>query len=120
MTKKLIKYLAIIFCIFIQINFCNAQINPESKRANHWYFGNKAGLDFTSGNPFILGSNSNDPIGFETNGVQRMILDNGGGGQAGGRLALGNNLPAGFAPVARLLINIKTHTQNFYYKLLKN
>ncbi len=28
-----------------------------------------------SGNPFILGSNSNDPIGFETNGIQRSKLN---------------------------------------------
>ena len=25
------------------------QINPEAKRANHWYFGNGAGIDFSSG-----------------------------------------------------------------------
>ena len=49
--KLKIKYLPFLILLFVKINFCKGQINPESKRANHWYFGNKAGLDFTSGIP---------------------------------------------------------------------
>lgn len=30
------------------LHYCNAQ-NPEAKRAWHWYFGNGAGIDFSSG-----------------------------------------------------------------------
>lgn len=40
------KYLyVIIFCTYC----CFGQTNPEIKRATHWYFGNRAGLDFSSG-----------------------------------------------------------------------
>jgi metal-dependent HD superfamily phosphatase/phosphodiesterase len=28
--------------------------NPEAKRATHWYFGDGAGLDFSSGNPVAV------------------------------------------------------------------
>jgi hypothetical protein len=51
--KLKIKYLPFLILLFVKINFCKGQINPESKRANHWYFGNKAGLDFTSGIPLV-------------------------------------------------------------------
>lgn len=31
-----------------------SQQTPEAKRANHWYFGNGAGLDFSSGSPVAV------------------------------------------------------------------
>ncbi|MCY7409337.1 MAG: T9SS type A sorting domain-containing protein [Chitinophagales bacterium] len=39
----------ILFLLFLcAIHYCYAQ-NPEAKRAWHWYFGNVAGIDFSSG-----------------------------------------------------------------------
>ncbi len=38
---------------FFCVCFSQAQINSDIKRTHHWYFGDKAGLDFTSGNPTI-------------------------------------------------------------------
>ena len=44
----------------------------------------------------------NLPISFHTNGIQRILVDNGGGGFAAGRVAMGNNLPNNFAARDRL------------------
>jgi len=44
------KFLIVMFGLSIGF-LCKSQINPESKRASHWYFGNGAGIDFSSGNP---------------------------------------------------------------------
>lgn len=45
--KKLI--LISLFCI-LHFAFCIAQNNPDIKRTWHWYFGDKAGIDFSGGN----------------------------------------------------------------------
>ncbi len=53
-------------------------------------------------NPFTLGSNTNNAIMFETNNIPRMLINNLGTGSAARRIAMGNNLLAGFIPRSRL------------------
>ena len=51
------SFYKIFFLLFFSVFICYspfsiAQINnPDIKRTNHWYFGEKAGLDFSSGSP---------------------------------------------------------------------
>jgi hypothetical protein len=42
----------IFFCI--GFSFSKAQINSESKRANWWYFGQGAGIDWSTGSPVVV------------------------------------------------------------------
>lgn len=53
-------------------------------------------------NSNYLGSLQNTPIVFGTNNTPRMFINNGLGGNNDGRIAFGNNLPAGFVPLDRL------------------
>ncbi|MDZ4663797.1 MAG: hypothetical protein SGJ15_02870 [Bacteroidota bacterium] len=77
--------------------------------ANDWCDWNAA-----SPIPFSLEHIGNQRMQFSTNGFMRMLLDNGNGAQAGGRVALGNNLIR-FVPQDRLhlhhvtLNNINTY-----------
>lgn len=64
-----------------------------------------------SGSPFSLGSNTNDPINFITNGFQRMIINNGTGAFNQGQIAIGNNLPSTFSPQARFHIHQDGRTE---------
>jgi len=49
------KYFTQILLLFFIITLnCNAQNNPDIKRTWHWYFGGKAGLDFSSGSPVAV------------------------------------------------------------------
>lgn len=52
--------------------------------------------------PFSIEHRGNQRINFSTNGFNRMFIDNGAVGITAGRIAMGNNLPANFAPQARL------------------
>ena len=52
--KLKIKYLPFLILLFVKIIFCKGQINPESKRANNWYFGLGAGIDWSSGSPIVV------------------------------------------------------------------
>lgn len=49
-----------------------------------------------------LGTNNNQPLNIYTNGIGRLKINNGGGGNNAGRIAMGNNLPANFNPSSRL------------------
>lgn len=49
-----------------------------------------------------LGTNNNQPLNFYTNGIGRMLIENGGVGFAEGRIAMFNTLPVGFAAQDRL------------------
>lgn len=87
-------YLLLVCLIYLKLN---AQVNPETKRANHWYFGNKAGLDFSSGTPVAdlssqmyqretgsVMSDSNGNLLFYTNGdtiwnKNHLVMSNGTG-----------------------------------------
>lgn len=40
--------------LFVLVFAGKAQINAETKRANHWYFGQGAGIDWTSGVPVVV------------------------------------------------------------------
>jgi len=45
LLSKYLKY----FILILSIQFTTAQ-----KEATHWYFGEKAGLDFSSGSPVVV------------------------------------------------------------------
>lgn len=49
-----------------------------------------------------IGTNQNRSLLFETNNINRQIIQNGGIGANAGRVAFGNNLPTNFIPQARL------------------
>ena len=49
MRKLYFVFLLSLFTLII-----SAQINSETKRANHWYFGQGAGIDWSSGNPIAV------------------------------------------------------------------
>ena len=52
--KFYLKYLLITVLVVSKINFCEGQINSETKRANHWYFGQGAGIDWSTGSPIAV------------------------------------------------------------------
>jgi hypothetical protein len=61
---------------------------------------------FTGGN-FVnpgdfFGATNNAQLLYKTNAFTRLIIDGGAGTLNSGRVAMGNNLPAGFIPQARL------------------
>ena len=55
--QKIIVYLFVLY-FFLLLSGTAAEAlfsqNPESKRATHWYFGDGAGLDFSSGSPIAV------------------------------------------------------------------
>jgi DNA-binding beta-propeller fold protein YncE len=50
-----------IFAFFLFANISFAQ-NPDIKRTYHWYFGNKAGIDFSSGSPVAVTNSAMNSI----------------------------------------------------------
>jgi len=79
------------------VNPANVSLTARSA----WY---KGGNDNNGAAPNnnIFGTMWNSPIYTYTNGINRMTIFGGGTGTFGGRVALGNNLPATFVPQARL------------------
>lgn len=59
--------------------------------------------------PFSLEHRGNQQMQFSTNGFRRLIIDggpgNGNAGMNGGRIGIGNNLPANFIPQSRIHIH---------------
>lgn len=53
----------------------------------------------------FIGYSNNFVLPFQTNGFNRMLIDNGPGGINAGRISIGNNLPIGFAPQSRIHIH---------------
>lgn len=49
-----------LFSVFICCCFFTKAQHPEAKRATHWYFGNGAGLDFSSGSPVAITDGKHD------------------------------------------------------------
>lgn len=88
----------------------NLQFKAQSTSANNIGLAGK-----------FLGYSNNFVLPFQTNGFTRMILDNGGAGQAFGRLSLGNSLPTGFVPQDRLhLHQIGLFAINNYIRFTNN
>jgi len=58
---------------------------------------------------------NNNPLMFTTNGIERMLINNGGIGVADGRVALGNNLPFGFIPANRLHLHQDSGTNGIQF-----
>ena len=64
MKTKTLKYL-----LFLQVAIATASFGQnELKRTNHWYFSDKAGIDFTSGSPVV------DNSGQLFNGVPSAVI----------------------------------------------
>ncbi|MFH0865902.1 MAG: T9SS type A sorting domain-containing protein [Bacteroidota bacterium] len=85
------------FCIFYSTS-CSAQNNPDIKRTTHWYFGDQAGLDFTSGSP-VVDANYNDSIN-----VQFTMSDT-----CGNLLLYGGPLKGIYGGTGNFLIFNKNH-----------
>lgn len=81
---------------------------PTLAFSQRWRLGGNTNLpaadDITIPGANIFGSNAgfNIAIDFRTNGNTRMLMANGGIGNNAGQIAMGNNLPVGFAAVDRL------------------
>jgi hypothetical protein len=65
--------------LFILTLYLNAQ-NPDLKRTTHWYFGNKCGLDFSSGQPVadtnsVMAVQSNCAVMSDTSGNLLFYTD---------------------------------------------
>ncbi|CAG0986479.1 hypothetical protein FLAV_02066 [Flavobacteriales bacterium] len=72
-----------------------------TQAANAWYRGgNNTAL--TPFNVFGFQTGSNSQIWYQTNGFNRMMMNNGGNAYTDGRIGMGNNLPGTFVPQARL------------------
>jgi len=87
--------------VILSLVTLNAKFHAQSTSANNIGLAGK-----------FLGYSNNFVLPFQTNGFNRMLIDNGAGGQGAGRVALGNNL-TGFTPVDRLhLHQVQTNLQN--------
>ncbi|MCB9360670.1 MAG: tail fiber domain-containing protein [Flavobacteriales bacterium] len=99
------KSILILGCSLISIyGFSQADIaNPVfgHQRTNIRYLGWTPGPGSVPG-PLDIRNDFNEPINISTNGIQRVLVDNGAGGFAAGRVAMGNNLPNNFAAQDRL------------------
>ena len=92
------------FAFYLLFSFGSAY--SQSSTLGHFVPGfplvNWCGWDAATRIPFSIEHRGNQRINFSTNGFNRMFIDNGAAGIAAGRIAMGNNLPANFAPQARL------------------
>jgi len=82
--------------------------NPN---ANWRRGGNTAG----GGAPNIFGTMWNSPIYTYTNGINRMTIFGFGTGNAAGRVAMGNNLPANFIARSRLHLHQNSGNTNIRF-----
>ncbi len=93
------KLLSIIITVILSMNLFSQVTVPTNIRPGAGPF---LGWNTTGpAGPLDIRNDFNQPIFFATNTFTRMIINNGGGGLAGGRVALGNNL-IGFVPQDRL------------------
>jgi len=86
-------------------SFIYAQQNPTGNPGNSrdWRRGgNLLAPPGQGGSNNIFGTMWNSPIYTYTNGIARMLINDGSIGPASGRIAMSNSLPAGFAPAVRL------------------
>ncbi|MCB9188854.1 MAG: tail fiber domain-containing protein [Flavobacteriales bacterium] len=90
---KTTKLLGIVSCSLLSL----------SAYSQDWQLGGNNNLPALN-NPAnqTIGTNVNRPLRFETNGTQRVLIDNGGVGVNTGRVVFGNDLPNNFTPQARL------------------
>jgi len=80
------------------ISFSQTSVPSNVRTSPIQFLGWNAGIP----GPLNIRNDFNQPIWFGTNNFRRMVIDNGNLGPAGGQIAMGNNLPGGFAPSARL------------------
>ncbi len=91
--------------IFVAILLAHSIFTSLGQGPGHWRLGGNPAFpppDGVNATNNILGTLPNLPIRFHTNGFERMVVTQGGNGVIGGRVAFGNDLPAGFEPQSRL------------------
>jgi hypothetical protein len=91
----------IIFSAFYFVLNANSQVSTP---ANFGTITDYVGWNAAQAFPLLIEHKGNQRINFSTSGGIRMLID-AGGGLNGGRLAIGNNLPALFAPQSRVHIH---------------
>jgi hypothetical protein len=103
-------YLTIIGATYSIFAICqnpvgNPPSNPNSTSqtaAQAWYRGGNLPVNGTPANANIFGTKWDETIWHQTNGINRLVMYNGGTANNAGRIATGNNLPNNFVPQARL------------------
>jgi len=100
------KQLLILFvCILTKTSFSQPVTNnPANGGANSGQFWSRQGNNFANGTNNVFGfqTSFNSQIWHQTNGFNRMLMNNGTNAVTDGRVGIGNNLPTNFNPQARL------------------
>ncbi|MES2134394.1 MAG: tail fiber domain-containing protein [Bacteroidota bacterium] len=112
---KKYKNLAGILCfsstiLLAQQSPTNTNPSGVASGTNDKQFWSRAGNTNTQGTNNIFGTMWNSPIWMTTNNAFRMAIFGGGTTQTDGRVAIGNNLPSTFTPLARLHLHQLTGT----------
>lgn len=103
----------ILFFTIVQVGIINTayaqpvQNNPANQNAagaNSAQYWSRQGNTLVNGTNNVIGfqAGSNSQVWFASNGVYRMMIDNGFNGINQGRISVGNDLPATFAPQDRM------------------
>lgn len=99
MKKQII--LLVMAIILLPLQKINAQVSVLGNGPGA--AGQYLGWNIGTGIPLEIRHNNNLQIRSFTNNIQRFVIDGGAAGApTGGRVAFSNNLPAGFAPQARI------------------
>ncbi len=83
-----------------------------TQAANAWYRGGNNTV-LTSFNVFGFQTGSNSQIWYQTNGFNRMMMNNGTGLATDGKISIGNNIPSNFIPQERAYIHHTTGSRFF-------
>lgn len=117
MKKQLLLFAIASFCyeaLIAQPTGTPPANNVNAQSGSAWYRGGNTltGIAATN-NIFGFVGGQNSQIWYQTNGFNRMMMNNGGNAYTNGRIGMGNNLPNNFIPQARLhLLQFGTGTVN--------
>lgn len=82
----------------------NNPANPNAAGANSPQYWSRQGNTLSTGTNNVIGfqAGSNSQVWFASNGLYRMMIDDGTNAILNGRISMVNNLPGNFAPQDRL------------------